>query len=207
MEYTRSDCSLMSEMTNRLWLVPVLLLALSGSQGVAAQDRTSEDLEPRIIGAAGTTAVGFSGYVDKFFSPETALPTNYTVQVDVNRFLTDRWVVRGGIAGSGSYGGDDSDELRTGPGAPAVHALGGVFFYFTPRSIWSAYTGIGLTVQMTQRSGSGMSSVVGSLGLQGAVSSRASLFIEGGFGRGLNKDDEDNRLSRFGGNIGIRLKF
>jgi hypothetical protein len=88
-----------------------------------------------------------------------------------------------------------------------VHALGGVFFYFTPRSIWSAYTGIGLAVQMTQRSGSGMSSVIGSLGVQGAVSSRASFFIEGGFGRGLNKDDEDNRLSRFVGSIGIRLKL
>lgn len=197
----------MSTMPNRSWLVLVLLLIPVGSRPVEAQDRVSEDLEPRIIGAAGTTVVGFSGYVDKFFSPETGLPTNYTVQVDVNHFLTNKWVVRGGLAGSGSYGGDDSDELSTGPGAPAVHALGGVFFYFTPRSIWSVYTGIGLAVQVTQRSGSGMSSLIGSLGLQGAVSSRASLFVEGGFGRGLNKDDEGDRLSRFVGSIGIRLKL
>lgn len=198
---------LIGEMTNRHWLVLVLLVAAGGSQRVAAQDRTREDLEPRIIGAAGTTAVGFSGYVDKFFSPDTGLPTNYTIQVDVNHFLTNKWVVRGGLAGSGSYGGDDSDELSTGPGAAAVHALGGASFYFTPRSIWSMYAGVGVAVQITQRSGSGMSSLIGSLGLQGAVSSRASLFIEGGFGRGLNKDDDDNRLSRFVGSIGIRLKL
>ena len=52
-----------------------------------------------------------------------------------------------------------------------------------------------------------MSSVTGMLGIQGAVSSRASLFIEGGFGRGLSNDDEDHRLSRFVGSIGIRLKL
>ena len=207
MEYTGARGSLMSEMTNRLWLVLVLLLASGGSQPAAAQDQNREDLEPRVIGVARTTAVGFSGYIDTFLSSEDDLPTNYTVQVDLSHFLTNKWVVRGGIVGSGSYAGDDSDELSTGPGAPAVHATGGAFFYFTPRSIWSAYTGVGVAVQMTQRSGSGMSSLIGTLGLQGAVSSRASLFVEGGFGRGLSNDDEDNRLSRFVGSIGIRLKL
>ena len=116
-------------------------------------------------------------------------------------------MVRAGINGSGSYGGEDAEELATGPGAPALHALGGLHFYFTPRSIWSAYVGAEYWAQLTQRADTAMGSLVGSLGLQGVVSSRASFFIEGGFGRGLGKDEDDNRLSRFVGKIGIRLKL
>ena len=195
-------------MTTQLGIaLTVLMLAAPPSAQAQTGAPPNEDVEPRIIGTTGTTSLGFSGYVDKFFSPESRLPTNYTLEIDVGRFLTRHWVARAGISGSGSYGGDEADELLTGSGAPALHALGGLHFYFTPRSIWSAYAGVEYGAQLTRRVGTAMGSLVGSLGLQGAVSSRASVFIEGGFGRSLGRDEGDNRLSRFVGKIGIRLKL
>lgn len=195
----------MTALTRSTWLALCLLGMAASAQGqttpVPAQ---SEDLEPRIIGTAGTTMVGMAGYVDKFFSSERVLPTNYTAQVDIGRFLTQRFVVRGGLAGSGSVGGEDSDDLATGSGAPALHGFGGLLYYFTPQSMTSLYSGAEYWAQFTQREAGDRGSIVGKVGLQGAVSSRASLFIEVGYGIGLARGDE--ATSRFVGQIGVRLK-
>ena len=82
-----------------------------------------------------------SGFVDRFSSPEEALPLNYTAQVDVCRFITNKFAIRLGAVGSGSLGGDHEDELLSGSGAPALHAAGGLLYYFTPRSMISMYLG------------------------------------------------------------------
>jgi hypothetical protein len=167
----------------------------------------SEDVEPRNIGTAGTMVFGVAGFVDRFHSSERSLPTNYTAQIDVGRFISDKFLVRGGLAGSGSFGGDDDDERPTGAGAPSLHAFGGLLYYFTPQSMVSLYSGAEYSAQLTQRAEEDAGSIVGRVGLQGAVSSRASVFIEGGYGVGLTKGDEGELVSRFIGQFGIRLKF
>ncbi len=100
-----------------------------------------EEIEPRTVGGRGATFVGMSGFVDRFSSPEEALPLNYTAQVDVCRFITNKFAIRVGAVGSGSLGGDHEDELLSGSGAPALHAAGGLLYYFTPRSMISMYLG------------------------------------------------------------------
>ena len=188
---------------------------LSISISVAAQQEqsapqnnliASEDLEPRTIGSSGTTLVGIAGYVDKFSSSEDTLPWTYTLHVDVTHFLTDRLAVRGGLVGTGSSGEDDSDQTA-GIGGPALHATAGAQFYFTPQSIVSLYSGLDYWAQLTRRADSDAGSLVGTLGVQGAMSSRASIYLEGGYGFGLSKGEEDETLRRFVARVGVRLKF
>ncbi|HLG53849.1 MAG TPA: hypothetical protein VI485_00875 [Vicinamibacterales bacterium] len=151
--------------------------------------------------------IGLAGYVDRVFSSEDAFPTNYTVQIDVGRFLTRSLVLRGGLAGTGRFGGDGAEDLPTGPGAAALHAFVGALFYINPQSIVSLYAGGDYWAQLSQRAGRDAGSVIGTLGAQGAVSSRASLFIEGGYGIGLTKGDEGETRSRYVARLGVRLKF
>jgi hypothetical protein len=168
---------------------------------------TSEEIEPRTIGTTGTTMIGLAGYVDRFFSSEDTLPTNYTAQLDVGRFLTRSLVLRGGLAGTGRFGGDEAEDLPTGPGAAALHAFVGALFYINPQSIVSLYAGGDYWAQLSQRDGRDAGSVIGTFGAQGAVSSRASLFIEGGYGIGLTKGSEGETRSRYVARLGVRLKF
>ena len=76
-----------------------------------------EDVEPRVIGTRGTTAIGLAGYADGVTSADDDLPLNLTLQVDVGRFLTQRIAVRGGVVGTGVLGGDPEGE-------PVRHRLG-----------------------------------------------------------------------------------
>src|SRR5687768_609570 len=93
-----------------------------------------EEIEPKVVGGPGVMFVGFGGYLDKISSSEETLPTNFTIHVDVGRFLSARLLARGGLAGSGSVGGEVED-VPVGPGAHAVHAFAGALYYFTPGSI------------------------------------------------------------------------
>ena len=63
----------------------VLILLGAGAVSAAAQ---TEETEPRVVARPGTTLVGFSGYVDRFFSSEAVFPINYTAQIDICRFVT-----------------------------------------------------------------------------------------------------------------------
>ena len=179
--------------------------------GVAAQNapRTAEqipeDLQPHIVGVKGTTMIGFGGYVDRVYSSERLLPLNYTIQVNVSRFVTNRIVVRGGLIGSGSAGGDDAEDRPTGLGAPALHASGGLFYYLKPQSMWSPYGGAEYWTQLTQRADTDRGTVIGSLGLEGAVSRRLGIFFEGGYGLGLTGPDE--QTNRLVARVGMRWKF
>jgi hypothetical protein len=166
----------------------------------------SEDTEPRVIGTPGTTSVGLSGYADRMASADDNLPLTLTLQVDVSRFLTRRIAVRGGLAGAGAVGGDP-DDLPAGVGVPALHAFGAAAWYFTPQSMASFYAGAGYWAQVTARDGPDRGSVLGLGGLEGAVSSRATLFLEGGWGMGLTKTDDGATRTRFIARLGVRIKL
>src|SRR5688572_3448419 len=117
-----SHKGVMSASTRAVIAMCVLIGAVAGraqAQTVSTQV-LPEDLQPRIIGTEGTTTIGIAGYVDRFFSSERLFQTNYTAQIDVDRFVARKFVVRGGLAGSGRFGGEDADELPTGSGAPAL---------------------------------------------------------------------------------------
>jgi hypothetical protein len=61
--------------------------------------------------------------------------------------------------------------------------------------------------QISQRDGPDAGTIIGVAGVQGALSSRVSLFLEGGYGAALQKNDDDVRVTRIVGQIGVRLKF
>jgi len=198
-------------MARRLAITLVALAWLLSGAGVEAQDapRTSEplsdDLRPHVVGGTGTTMIGFGGYLDRVYSSERILPVNYTIQIDVSRFVSKRFVVRGGLSGSGSAGGDDPADRPTGIGAPALHASGGLLYYLKPQSMWSPYGGAEYWTQLTQRADHDRGAVIGSLGLEGAVSHRIGIFLEAGYGVGLTGPDE--QTDRLVARIGLRLKF
>ena len=184
------------------------LLCGSGLAAQSSSRRTEplpDDLRPHIVGSQGTTTIGFGGYLDRVYSSERILPVNYTIQVDVSRFVSKRLVVRGGLTGSGSAGGDDPDDRPTGIGAPALHACGGLFYYLKPQSMWSPYSGAEYWAQLTNRAADDRGAVIGMLGLEGAASSRLGIFFEGGYGLGLTGPDE--KTNRLVARVGIRLKF
>jgi len=164
-----------------------------------------EELQPHVVGTPGTTMVGAGGYLDRVYSSERVLPLNYTIQIDIGRFVTRHLVVRAGLSGSGSAGGDDAEDRPTGLGAPALHGAGGLFYYLTPQAMWSLYGGAQYWTQLTQRAASDKGAVVGMLGLEGAVSRRLGLFVEGGYGIGLTGPDEST--NRILARAGLRLKF
>ena len=193
-------------------IVTLLSIACVSSVPALAQDQVqtrSEDVEPRVIGRAGTTLLGFSGFANRFFSSEDVFPTNYVAQVDVCRFVTKRFAVRAGLVGTGQFGvdEDDANALPSGTGAPALHASGGLLFYFTPDSMLSLYVGSEYWAQITQRAERDSGSLVGTAGIHAAISSRASFFVQGGVGANLTRGDDDELQTRFMAQMGLRIKL
>jgi hypothetical protein len=173
---------------------------VAAQEALPATAQLSEDLQPHVIGSKGTTMIGFGGYFDRVYSSERILPLNYTIQIDVSRFVSTRLVVRGGLFGSGSAGGDDADDRPSGLGVPALHAS-----YLKPQSMWSPYGGAEYWTQLTQRASDDRGAFIGTLGLEGAVSRRLGLFMEAGYGIGLTGSDE--QTDRVVARVGMRLKF
>jgi hypothetical protein len=182
-----------------------LVITCAATTGTALAQ--SEDIEPRTVGGRGATFVGLSGFVDRFSSSEEALPLNYIAQVDVCRFITNRFALRVGAVGSGSLGGESPEDLATGSGAPSLHAAAGLLYYFTPRSMMSLYVGAEYWAQLTQRAERDTGSVLGTAGLQAALSSRASFFLQGGVGARLARGEDDELVSRIVAQAGVRIKF
>ncbi len=182
-------------------------IVLMGTTAATANAQ-SEEIEPRIVGRPGTTLIGFAGFLDRFNSSEDLFPTGYTVQVDVNRFISKKFVVRGGIVGNGTFGGEsDDDDAPVGSGVPALHALVGLHYYFTPDSLMSLYTGAEYWAQITSRAERDSGSVLAKLGVHASVSSRAGLFAEAGVGTNLTRGDEDELVTRLVGQVGLRIRF
>lgn len=153
--------------------------------------------------------IGVSGFVDRAFSTEKLMPLNYVVQADGVRFVTGHIAIRLGVAGSGSLGGDADDEaaLLAGSGAPALRAFAGGMYFLRPKSMISLYGAGEYWAQLTQRAEKDAGSIVVKLGLQAAVSSRTSLFVEGGYGFGLTRGAENELVTRMSGQIGLRIRL
>lgn len=166
-----------------------------------------ENVEPRVIGTPGTVTLGVAGHLDRAFSTEDFFTTNYTAHVDASYFLTRRLVVRAGLAGSGALGGDGDATMPVGTGAPALRGFAGALYYFTPRSIWSVYTGADYWGQLTQRTAGDHGMAVGTVGLQAAVSSRVSVFAEYGYGLNLSRGADGEAITRMLGRVGVRLRI
>lgn len=177
-----------------------------GQEPTSTPSATSEEIEPRIVGTKGTMMVGISGFIDRYGSSETFYPTTFIVQGDVTRFLSRKIAVNGGLAGMGIVG-KGAGTQQSGRGAPALHAFGGALYYLTPQSLASLYFGGSYWNQLTRRDGPDAGSVVGIGGVQASVSSRASFYVEGGYGLSLTKGDEDETVSRILGRIGVRFRF
>ncbi len=166
----------------------------------------NEDVEPRVVGAPGTTAIGLAGYADRITSEDDNLPLTVTLQVDVSHFLTKRIAVRGGVVGSGAFGGDP-DDRPAGIGVPSLHAFAAGAYYFTPQSMASFYAGAGYWAQITARDGPDRGSILGLAGMEAAISSRATLFLEGGYGFGLTKTEDGAARQRVVARVGVRVKL
>jgi hypothetical protein len=182
----------------------LLLITPVGAAAQNPQTPPAEDIEPRTIGAKGTLLAGGAFHLDQVYSSERLLPFNFTLMGDVTGFLTPRIAVRGAIAGSGSRGGDDADDRPVGAGAPALHARGALLYYLTPKSRWSLYGGPEYSTQLTQGGGNSLGTAFGTLGLEGAISSRVHLFFEGGYGFGLGGDERTTRLVSY---VGLRVRL
>ena len=193
--------------TDSLRTFAQVLLVFAGSAGSGFAQ--TEDVEPRIIGQRGTTLVGMAGSLSRFFSSENLMPGSYTVQVDAHRFVFDKIAVRFGLVGSGQFAGTSSseDDEAPGPASPPLEVLGGAVYYFTPKSIWSFYGGAEYRARLTERLAGDSGAVSGLAGLQGALSSRASFFLEGGYGTRLRRGDDGELLTRMVGQAGVRFRF
>ena len=158
-----------------------------------------------MVGTGGLTTVGLSGFVDKFSSSEDTFPFRATFHVDVSRFLTTNLALRGGIIGSGAFGGDEDQPV--GPEAASIDATAGALWYFTPQSMASLYGGLEYRVPLTARAEKDPGSALGIGGVQAAVSSRASVFVQGGYGARLTRGDEGELQTRLVGEVGFRIRF
>jgi hypothetical protein len=166
----------------------------------------NEDVEPRVVARQGTTAIGLGGYADRITSEDDNLPLNLTLQVDVSHFLTKHIAAKAGVIGSGALGGDP-DALPAGVGVPALHGFAAATWYFTPQAMASVYAGAGYWAQLTARAGADRGSIVGLGGIEAALSSRANVFVEGGWGFGLTKTDDGATRQRFVARLGVRVKL
>ncbi len=173
---------------------------------IAGSAAAQEDLEPRTVGGAGVTTIGLAGFIDRFSSSESTFPTQLTLQADAGRFVTGRIAVRGGLIGSTTIGGDE-DEVVTGPGAAALHARGAALFYFTPQSMASVYAGIEYRAQQTKRADQDAGTALGLGGVEASLSSRASVFVQGGYGARLTRGDDGEQQWRLVADIGFRIRF
>jgi opacity protein-like surface antigen len=204
--------SVRTRATTTLLIAAAMTVASAASAAAqtdpVAPSLLTEDIEPRIVGRRGTMSIGISGFADRFSSTENVFATSYVAQIDVCRFITRRFAVRGGVVGSGTFGGDSDDEaLPVGSGAPSMQAAGGVLFYFTPQKLASLYLGGEYWAQITQRVAGDTGSLVGVAGVHATLSSRASLFVQGGVGGRIARGDEGELLTRIVAQLGVRIKL
>lgn len=184
-------------------IVAVLHVLLLGVLGGTARAQ-DEDVEPHIVGARGVTSIGVSGFLDKRVSSDDTVPLNATLQVDVTRFLTARLAVRGGVIGTARFGIEEDDADVE---APALFARAGALFFWTPQKMASVYTGTEYRAQLTARAAHDAGSVFAVGGVEAALSSRTGVFLEGGYGIGLSRGEDERRQTRLVGVVGFRIKL
>ena len=102
---------------------------------------------------------------------------------------------------------DVVDASACSPTVAFSHAFAAANWYFTPQSMASLYAGAGYWAQITARDGADRGSILGLAGLEAALSSRATVFVEGGWGLGLTKTDDGATRQRFVARLGVRVKL
>jgi hypothetical protein len=185
----------------RFPLVIMAVAALSIPTGAWAQ----EDIEPRVVGLTGTTMAGLSGFIDRFSSSEDDFPWRVSLYFDLSRFVTSKIAVRGGLVGATTF--HDEDDESSGSSASSLDAFASGLYFFTPRSMVSLYSGVEYRAQLNRRAERDAGTASGVGGVQAMLSSRAGLFVEGGYGIHLTKGDEGERLTRLTGQLGVRIRF
>lgn len=173
--------------------------------GIPAAAWAQEDIDPRIVGTTGTMMAGVSGFIDRFSSTEDDFPWRLALYVDVSRFVTSQIAVRGGLVGATTF--QDEDEESSGPSASSVHGFVSALYFFSPQSMVSFYSGAEYRAQLNRRANPDAGTVLGIGGVQAMLSSKAGLFIEGGYGVRLTDGDEGETLTRLAGQIGLRIRF
>jgi hypothetical protein len=186
-----------------------LIAAVTAGPDVASAQSPSaadEELEPRVVGAAGVTTLGLSGFIDKVSSSEDVFPWNVTAQFELTRFVTRRLAARIGLVGSTTADGLDDDE-RISAAAPAFYATAAALVHLTPGSVISPYLGIEYRARLTERPEKDAGIALGLAGVQAAISSRASVFGEAGYGIDLTRGSEGELRTRFVTSLGVRVRF
>lgn len=185
----------------RFFRILVVVAGLSISSAAWAQ----EEIEPRVVGASGTMMAGVSGFIDKFSSSEDDYPWRVALYFDVSRFVTSKIAVRGGLVGATTF--QDEDDESSGSSASSIHGFASVLYFFTPQSMASFYSGAEYRAQLNRRADRDAGTLLGVAGVQAMLSSRAGLFVEGGYGIRLTDGDEGEKLTRLTGQIGVRIRF
>jgi hypothetical protein len=179
---------------------------------VAAVPRPALAQTDRIIGRQGATQVSFQAIVAGSVVDRTTPITNSRGQFtgletskgfegfyfgawDIGYFTTEHFVMK--------FGNQFTGQITSGQVKPTVSGNVGGTYYFTPDQVASLYASGIYSFQMTNRSQGDRGSAVGSLGLQAAVRSNASIFFEGGYGRSLNEGGSGVLQS----SVGLRILF
>lgn len=190
-------------MTQSRMRVLCLLLLLVPSMAEAQN-------EDRTVGRQGATQIGFSFSTISVSQGDSDIesPTVYYGNVEVGRFLTDRFVLRGGLSGIGTFGGDDDSGEDFG--FTQFSGLVGLLLYFSPSSVGSAYVGADYSFTLTNRVDGDNGTIYGRVGVQGAVTPRAAIFGEFGYGRQMYSAPEFGEapdVSYIVTQFGLRLVF
>jgi hypothetical protein len=183
--------------------LPLLIAAAALATPTAAW--AQEDIEPRIVGSSGTMMAGVSGFIDRFSSTEDDFPWRVALYFDVGRFVTSRIAVRGGVVGATTF--NDEDDESSGSSASSIHGFASALYFFTPQSMVSLYSGAEYRAQLNRRAERDAGTLLGVGGVQAMLSSRAGLFVEGGYGVRLTDGDEGEKLTRLTGQVGVRIRF
>jgi hypothetical protein len=153
----------------------------------------------RTVGRKGAVQLGVSFTTITQVSQTGLSATNMSGVIDAGRFVTEKFLMRFGMMGSGTIGGEQT-------GSTNFMGLAGALFYITPEKPSSFYLGGDITVPLqVQQEGAGFSGFAnGRLGVQSAISNNASFFVEGGYGGALRSFAQQGSLMS---NIGIRVLF
>lgn len=180
----------------------VVLLVLLAHAGPAA---AQTDETTRQVGRKGARQVSLSfatitqiiSVGDEFgLSGGTSSSTSMFGAVDFGRFVTERLVLSFGIQGSGTIAEGQS---------PLFYSQAGFLYYFTPQQVMSTYLGGDLSVPLTTINGERPSSeAVGKVGVQAALKSNASIFVEGAYGGAF---DAFGSRGSFRTQLGLRMLF
>jgi len=164
--------------------------ALAWMAGAAAP-AVAQDRE---IGRQGATQLSFQAVVTGS-QAASDFQGFYFGAWDIGYFTSEHLVLRVGNQFQGAF--------NSGANQPSLSTNVGSTYYFSPHTPTSFYTSGIYSFRLTNRSEGDRGDLVGSIGVQAAVRSNASVFFEGGYGRSLSSGGSGVLLS----SVGLRVLF